>query len=112
MDIYSISSLILLTIMRFKIKNLKPNKEDVITYITTKLNQELTDIQFETSIKHISDYGILVLDIDGYDVHIGLWHVYVEILQYDDENCTNENLKIIENRTKTLEALIKERKSK
>ncbi|ULO08533.1 hypothetical protein H1230_06920 [Paenibacillus sp. 19GGS1-52] len=92
-------------------KNIKPQQEDVISYITTDLYQELTNIQFKTSIKHITDSGILIKDNDGYDVHIGLWHIYVEILQYDDINNTKENLKIVENRMKILEDIIKNRKA-
>lgn len=91
-------------------KNIKPKKEEVFNYITINLDQELTNNQFQTSIKHITESGILINDSDGYDVHIGLWHVYVEILQYNDLNNTKENLKIVETRIKTLEDKVKNKK--
>ncbi|WP_366345987.1 hypothetical protein [Paenibacillus amylolyticus] len=89
--------------MRFKIRKVKPKEEEVIDYIIKNLDHELTYDQFQRSIKHTTDNKILITDKDGYDIHIGLWHVYVEILQCEDLENTKENLEIVKHRIKVLE---------
>ncbi|MEK4512066.1 hypothetical protein [Paenibacillus sp. FSL K6-2524] len=101
-----VSLLIVLSTLRLHKEITRPNKQEIVNYTLSEFINNISEETIEGSFNQLIGKGIINCVDDIFEVHLGVRHIYVEILQYDD---TNENLDetiaILDKRIKDIEKL-------
>lgn len=103
-----VSLLIVLSTLRLHKEVTRPNKQEIVNYIQSEFLNNISEETIEGSLNQLIGKGIINCVNDTFEVHLGVRHIYVEILQYDDTNINlDETFAILYKRIKDIEKLNK-----